>query len=183
MSSRVSFVTFIVLSFSGILAAQSVRSSLGGAVTDPSGKAIATAHVSLKQDETNQTRSLTTNRQGEFLFTLLSAGEYTIEVDREGFRKHVQHLTLLLNQEAHIDIPLLTGQRSDQVNVTAAAPLTRTDSAAIGGVIDTRNIQGLPLDGRNFYQLSLLLPGVVPSAQGSAGSDRGDFATGLARKN
>ena len=50
------------------------------------------------------------------------------------------------------------------------------EARALGGVIDNRQVLGLPLDGRNFYELSLLLPGVVPSAQGSAGSVRGDFS-------
>ncbi|HEV8146703.1 MAG TPA: hypothetical protein VGP79_09990, partial [Bryobacteraceae bacterium] len=54
--------------------------------------------------------------------------------------------------------------------------MLRTDTSTVGGVIDSRSIQGLPLDGRNFYELSLLLPGVLPSAQGSPGSVRGDFA-------
>jgi outer membrane receptor protein involved in Fe transport len=176
VSFRFSNAIIAVLAFCAILPAQSVRSSIAGAVVDSAGKSVPSAHVSLKQDETNQTRSEVTNQHGEFLFKLLPAGEYTVEVDREGYRKHVQRITLLLNQEVHIEIPLLAGQRSEQVNVSSTAPLTRTDSAAIGGVIDTRQIQGLPLDGRNFYELSLLLPGVVPAAQGSAGSDRGDFA-------
>ena len=62
------------------------------------------------------------------------------------------------------------------VEVAGTAPLVRPESPAMGGVIDNREILGLPLDGRNFYQLSLLLPGVVPAAEGSAGSVRGAFS-------
>lgn len=166
----------LLLLLSVSLWAQTVRSSIGGTVTDSSGGALASTRVQLVQVETNQTRSATTNQRGDFTFTLLPPGEYRLEVERDGFRKHVQRLTLLVNQEVRIDVPLLAGQRTDEVSVSATAPLTRTDSAALGGVIETRQIQGLPLDGRNFYELSLLLPGVVPAAQGSAGSARGDFA-------
>src|SRR5207253_6602252 len=85
-------------------------------------------------------------------------------------------VVLELNQEVRVEVPLLQGRSQEQVTVTATPSLARTESAAMGGVIDTRKIQGLPLDGRNFYELSLLLPGVVPPAEGSAGSVRGDFA-------
>src|SRR6516225_1909637 len=78
-----------------------------------------------------------------------------------------------------IEIPLVPGQRTDSVEVTAVSGLLRTESAALGGVIDNRQIAGLPLDGRNFFELSLLLPGVAPAAPGSAGSARGDFAINI----
>ncbi len=71
---------------------------------------------------------------------------------------------------------LLPERSSEQVNVTAEAGLIQTDSAALSTVIQNREIRNLPLDGRNFYQLTLLVPGSAPAAQGSAGSDRGDFA-------
>jgi hypothetical protein len=64
----------------------------------------------------------------------------------------------------------------ETIEVAGTAPLLRTESPAMGGVIENRQILGLPLDGRNFYQLSLLLPGVAPAAEGSAGSVRGAFS-------
>src|SRR5882672_7213116 len=78
-----------------------------------------------------------------------------------------------------IEIPLLAGQRTEAVQVTATRGVLRTETAALGSVIDNRQITGLPLDGRNFFELSLLLPGVAPSAPGSAGSVRGDFAVNI----
>jgi hypothetical protein len=80
-----------------------------------------------------------------------------------------------VNQDIRLDIELrlLNGE---QIVVTAVPSLVRADTSTLGGVIDSRQVQGLPLDGRNFYELSLLLPGVLPSAQGSPGSVRGDFS-------
>ncbi len=155
---------------------QTVRASLGGTVSDSSGKAIAGARVEVQEQDTGRKRSALTGSHGEFIVSSLDPGTYRIGVEREGFRQHTQTVQLSVNQEVHLDIPLLPGQRTDQVSVMGTAPLTRTESAAAGGVIDTRTLLGLPLDGRNFYELSLLLPGVVPAARGSAGSVRGDFA-------
>jgi len=171
--------TLIVAAFcvlSAGLQAQTIRGAIGGFVTDPSGKAVPSARVDLTQVETGRTRATITTPQGSFLFALLAPGEYRVDIDRDGFRKHVEQVNLLVNQEVRLDVPLLVGARADEVSVSAPSAMTRTDSAAVTGVIDSRQIRGLPLDGRNFYELALLLPGVAPPARGSAGSARGDFA-------
>jgi hypothetical protein len=155
--------------------AQSVR----GNVTDASRKPVSNATVQVTQEETSRHRTAVTDASGEFTVSNLSPGEYRIEIEHAGFRKHVQPVTLQLNQDLQIEIPLLSGQRTETVQVTAVRALLRTETAALGGVIENRQITGLPLDGRNFFELSLLLPGVAPPAQGSAGSVRGDFAVNI----
>jgi hypothetical protein len=156
--------------------AQSLRGSIGGEVTDQAKNPLSGASVILLHEETNKKRTAVTGAQGEFLLILLAPGTYRLEVDSPGYRRHVQTLVLDVNQEIRVEVPLLPGKITEQVNVIAARPPLRTDSAAIGGVIGNRQVQELPLDGRNFYELSLLLPGVAPAAEGSAGSVRGDFA-------
>jgi Carboxypeptidase regulatory-like domain/TonB-dependent Receptor Plug Domain/TonB dependent receptor len=159
--------------------AQTWRGSIGGDVTDAAKKPVSGAGVTLIQEETGKKRTAATDAQGSFLVTVLAPGRYRLEVDSPNYRRHVQTLVLELNQEIRVEVPLLEGRSSEQVTVTASASMVRAESAAMGGVIDTRKIQGLPLDGRNFYELSLLLPGVVPPAEGSAGSVRGDFAINI----
>jgi len=156
--------------------AQSLRGSIGGEVTDQARRPLSGASVTLVREETNKKRTAVTGAQGEFLLILLAPGTYRLEVDSPGYRRHVQTLVLDVNQEIRVEVPLLAGKITEQVNVIATRRPLRTDSAAVGGVIDNRQVQELPLDGRNFYELSLLLPGVVPPAQGSAGSVRGSFA-------
>ncbi len=170
-------ISILLATFS--LYGQSTRGSIGGQVTDAAKKLISGASVSLIEQETNQKRNAVTDAQGEFLITLLPPGPYRLEVDVSGYRRHVQELLLDLNQEIRVEVPLLPGKTTEQVNVTATRSLLRTESAAVGGVIDTRQVQGLPLDGRDFYALSLLLPGVVPAAEGSAASVRGSFAVNI----
>jgi hypothetical protein len=158
------------------LTAQTVRGVISGIVTDDSKKPLAGAAVTLVRTETNTSRTTLTNAGGEFHVALLPPGVYRLETARDGFRTHTQAITLEVNQDVRVEIALAAGQRTDRVEVTATAPMLRTETSSIGGVIDARQVQGLPLDRRNFYELSLLLPGVFPAAQGSAGSVRGDFA-------
>jgi outer membrane receptor protein involved in Fe transport len=161
------------------LYAQSTRGSIGGQVTDAAKKPVSGAVVALVNQETNKKRTAVAGPQGDFLVTLLDPGTYRLEVDAPGYRPHVQDLVLDLNQEIRVEVPLLPGKTTEQVTVTAKRSLLRTDSSAVGGVIDNRQVQGLPLDGRDFFELSLLLPGVVPAAEGSAASVRGSFAINI----
>jgi hypothetical protein len=162
------------------LYAQSTRGSIGGQITDAARKPISGGAVTLVERDTNKMRTAISGPQGDFLITLLDPGTYRLEVDAKGFFPYVQDVILDLNQEVRVEVPmsLAWGDRV-QVEVTATRSLLRPESAAVGGVIDTSQVQGLPLDGRDFYQLSLLLPGVVPAAEGSASSVRGSFAINI----
>jgi hypothetical protein len=154
--------------------AQTVTGVIGGVVTDPLGAPIRGAAVSLKNDETGEQRTVTAGSQGEFTFAGVAPGRYTIAAEQKGFQNLPQHVILEVNQEIQVPMPMVTGSPTT-VNVEATPVLLNTETSAIGGVIDNRTITGIPLDGRDFYQLSLLLPGVFPPAQGSAGSVRGAF--------
>ena len=156
--------------------AQTVRGSIGGAVTDSSRHALADAAVTLTEDATNRKHAAVTDARGEFLIPSLPPGSYQLEVMHPGYGGHSQRLILALDQELRVDVPMLAGNRTETIEVTATRAMVKTDSAAMGTVIDNRSIIGLPLDGRNFYQLALLVPGVVPAAQGSAGAVLGDIA-------
>lgn len=160
----------LVFSFLSLaIAAQSIRGWIGG-YTAPS------ARVKLTSVETARTRELAADSTGRFRLLDVGPGEYTVEISAAGFSTLTRTLTLGLNQELELEAPLVrTGERQ-LVEVRGAAPLLRTESAALGGLLTNQQIVDLPLDGRNYYELALLLPGVSPAAQGAAGSVRGDFA-------
>ena len=143
---------------------------------DASQRPLSGVAIRLTQTETNRVRSSRTARDGSFLIASLPPGAYRLTIDHTGYRRHAQDFTLLLNQEIRVDIPLLPGSLSEQITVTGTRALLRTENATLGGVVETRQITGLPLDGRNFAELALLAPGVAPAAPGSAGSVRGDLA-------
>jgi len=152
---------------------QTVRGVISGFVTDQMKQAMTSVPVTVSNEETGEKRSVTTDSRGEFTIAGLAPGKYRVEHGAKGFVPYGHIVTLEVDQEIRIEIQLQVG--GDTVEVTAAPDLIRQDSSALGGVIENRLIVGLPLDGRNFYELSLLLPGVVPPAQGSAGSVRGAF--------
>jgi hypothetical protein len=177
LNTRAIFLALLLLQTAA--RAQSVGGTITGVVTDAAYQPIANAAVQLTQMETSRLRKTVTDAQGGFTISNLPPGDYRIEAARDGYRKLVESLALQLNQELQIEMPLVPGQRTDSVEVTATPGILRTETAALGGVIDNRQITGLPLDGRDFFELSLLLPGVVPAAPGSAGSVRGDFAINI----
>jgi outer membrane receptor protein involved in Fe transport len=177
LNIRPVFTAFLL--FQAAVQAQSSGGAITGVVTDAAWQPIANASVRLTEVETGRRRSILTDSQGGFTISNLPPGDYRIEAEREGYSKQAQQLTLQLNQEIQVEIPLVAGQRTETVEVTAVLGLLRTETPALGGVIDNRQITGLPLDGRDFFELSLLLPGVAPAASGSAGSTRGDFAINI----
>ena len=119
---------------------QSVR----GTVTDAGRKPLEGVAVQLVHQETNRQRNALTGPRGEFTISNLPPGEYRIEAEREGYARQIRQFEALLNQEVTIEISLLPGLRKDTVQVTAVADVLRTGSAALGGVVDNRQITGLP---------------------------------------
>lgn len=134
--------------------------------------------MKLVQEATNETRTTSADARGDYVFTLVRPGAYRLEVAHSGFQKSADNLVVRVNQ-ARLDVMLsVAGASVDPIIVADAASPLKYD-ASLGATIDNRQITGLPLDGRNFLELSLLVPGAAPAAQGSAGSVRGDFAFSL----
>ena len=159
------------------LQAQSVTASIRGQVTDPSGAVVARAEVVVTNLENGASRLVTTDSEGNFAVLALWAGDYEIAVAKPGFKKlRRQGLRLAVAEHARVDLALELGEQTDEITVTVVAPPLEVDSATVGTVIPNNYIANLPLDRRNFLELALLAPGVAPSAQGSAGSERGRFA-------
>jgi len=151
---------------------------LRGTVYDSNRAAIPGAKVTLTSAATGEVRTVSTNGEGEYAISSLPAGVYQVKVEMTSFLNHLERIELLVNQVQRLDVALtLAGPEPSvlEIDSTNEAQLLK-DSPALGTVIENRQITGLPLDGRNFYELSLLVPGAVPPAQGSAGSVRGDFA-------
>jgi hypothetical protein len=177
LKSKFSTLFLIVLSVlvPATIAAQTHRASLRGTVYDPNKAAVTGATVTITSTATGDVRTTTSDSKGQFAISSLPAGEYEVRVEASAFRAHTEKIELFVNQEQRLDVDLLVGSTAYIVE-TPYTPLLKKDSASLGNVIENRQITGLPLDGRNFYELSLLVPGAVPPAPGSAGSVRGDFA-------
>ena len=166
----------VVLLVTATASAQSHRASVRGVVLDPSAAPIPHVTLQIANEETGESRSAVTGADGHFVIALLPPGAYRIDVEQQGYKKYVSRLELQINQELWLDVPLALGSVSEEVLVTAPSVPLEKESAALGTVIDSRQVANLPLDGRNFLELSLLAPGAAPAPQGSASSLRGDFA-------
>jgi hypothetical protein len=146
-------------------------------IADPSGARVPETTIALTRQETGMQRSAISDARGEFTITAVPPGEYRLEAEHQGFVRYAQTLIVEVDQAQDLRLELgLDAAGKVTVEVAGIAPLVRPESPAMGGVIDHRQVLGLPLDGRDFYQLSLLLPGVAPAAEGSAGSVRGAFS-------
>ena len=157
--------------------AQTYRASVRGTVTDPNGAAIPGAEIRVTNRANGDTRVVSSDSGGEYAVTALDAGEYRMTVTATGFMTSPQELTLKVNQELRVNAQLMVPSvQTDQQMIVTGPDDLKKDSASIGTVIENRQVSGLPLDGRNFYELTLLVPGAAPAAPGSAGSARGDFS-------
>ena len=147
--------------------AQQITGSIRGTVLDPSGAIVQTATVTAKQTETGLTRAAATDRQGEYVLVELPIGHYQLEVRAQGFQKYLQQgISLEVNETATVSIHLKLGAESQQVEVSADAALVQSTVSSLGQTVMEHEILDLPLDGRNFSQLGLLQPGVVPLTPG-----------------
>lgn len=166
----------LLLMLESVAFGQNHRASIRGTLSDSTRARLSGVTVRLVMTDANEVRTATTTDNGEFAISSLAPGSYRLEVEQTGYKKYIQPVTLQVNQELRIEAQLEVGSIAEQLVVTAPRAPIKKDSPAIGTVIENRQITELPLDGRNFLELSLLVPGAVPSAPGSAGSVRGDFA-------
>jgi hypothetical protein len=176
LNYRTLFLAVLPLLLSVSTLAQTHRAAVRGTVYDLNGAVITDALVKLRNLGTGESRNSTTGDEGAYAFSSLSPGLYELRIEKTGFKTRIEKIELLVNEDQRQDATLEVGELpSVPIDSTFEAQLKK-DSASLGTVIENRQITGLPLDGRNFYELSLLVPGAVPPAQGSAGSVRGDFA-------
>src|SRR5579862_2026203 len=149
------------------------QAAINGTVRDTSGAIIPDASIVLHNNGTNLDRPATTNSVGAYVLTDIQPGNYDLRVSKDGFTTSVQSdITLLVNQTATYDFTLKTGSVKETVTVQATAATLETSTSELGVAIVRKEVNDLPLNGRNFTQLLALTPGVVTinvSQNGSSG--------------
>jgi hypothetical protein len=142
--------------------------ALSGRVEDSRGAVISGAHVTATNLETNQRLATTTDAEGRYRFPYLRTGDYDLTVEANGFTTMTKHLTLLLGQSLELPLKLEVAGVSANVNIgTSDLPLVETVRTQITETVRPREIADLPLNGRNYLDLALLVPGVSPTNTGS----------------
>ena len=142
--------------------AQQATANVNGVVKDTSGAAIANAQIELTNVSTGVVRKTTTSSDGIYDFPSVVPGSYSMQASANGFSSVSQPpVTLEVGQTATFDFQLKVGSTSSTVTVNAAAPTLETSTSELGTVVSPKDMNDLPLNGRNFTQLLLVTPGTV----------------------
>ena len=158
------------------------QGSVGGTVTDASGAVVPNAKVTLLNKDQGLSLETTTKASGEYIFTPVRIGNYSLSVTAPGFATTTQeNLHVDVAQHLQVNIQLKTGATTETVEVTTAPPLLQTEEGSVGQVINERSVNSLPLNGRNFTFLAQLGAGVnTPQADTRGNAASGAFtANGL----
>src|ERR1700758_3295266 len=149
--------------------AQLTTGGIVGTVSDPSGSRIQGVTVTAAQVETSTPTTTTTDSSGNYTFTNLKIGKYSLTFQKEGFQRTVQtNVDLGIAQIIRFDIALKIGSVSQTIEVTDAPPLLQTETSSLGTIETEKRIEDLPLNGRNFFKLTYLAPGTNEGATGTS---------------
>ena len=159
----------LLLSCSLALRAQSTYGTLTGTVTDATGLVEPGAIVTLTNTGTAEKQIQKTGDTGLYSFVNLNPGEYRLSVEKTGFKRvNREEIVIQVQQTARVDVTLPVGGASETVTVTSEVPLLQAETSSLGQVVEERNADELPLNGRNVFSLVEVSPSVV--MQGQAGA-------------
>jgi carboxypeptidase family protein/TonB-dependent receptor-like protein len=165
MKNIANIVVLLVVS-AGLALSQSDTAVVFGVVKDPSGSAIAGATVLLRNEATGGSRELQSNDNGLFYFTLVPSGSYEFTVEAAGFKQYRDsHVRIQVAQVGRIDVPMELGNTSEILEVEGNISTINSGNASEGTIITGEKLPSLPLNGRQFLQLALLVPGVNPGGR------------------
>jgi hypothetical protein len=157
---------------------------LRGTVQDASKAAVPRATVIATNDGTQVSEKVTTDEQGRYLFNTLQPASYTVKVEAAGFKTVIQpNIVLRVGQQADLDFTLEIGEITSTIEVTAAAPLLNSVSAALGQEVDNRYVTEVPLFNRVMLNLAFLAPGVTEVQNGNPYGDTGINFTSNGQRN
>jgi len=158
------------------VSAQSSTADIIGTVTDDSGAIVQNADVTVENISTHEMRHGKTGQSGEFTFTLLPVGTYSLKVEETGFSTYeASSINVEVGDRRRIDAHLTVGSASQKVEVTTAPSVLQTDNSTIGTTVGQEAVQSLPTNGRNFMDIVQLVPGANPGTANSiSGGTRPD---------
>src|SRR5438093_675832 len=142
--------------------AQLPTATILGTIKDATGAVLPGTSVTVTHVETGQVRTTISAEEGSYRLAALPVGNYQVKAELAGFQTAIRNgITLAVSQEALINFTLEVGSTSETISVTADAPLVNSTTASLGGLVDEQKIAELPLNGRNYTDLTLAQPGVT----------------------
>jgi Carboxypeptidase regulatory-like domain/TonB dependent receptor len=161
-------VVFALMSCLPAFAQQTVTSAtLSGRVEDSSGAILSGATLTITSLDTNQAQTTASDAEGRYKFSYLPAGSYRLMAEHAGFSTLQQQLTLTIGQALDVPIKLAVAGVTESVNITADVPLIEAARTQVAETLSPREIDALPLNGRNYLDLALLVPAVSRTNTGS----------------
>ncbi|MBX3291142.1 MAG: TonB-dependent receptor [Acidobacteria bacterium] len=153
---------------------QGTTGQISGVVTDPNGAVIPGATVKVTNAATNQTREAVTTREGSYTVQMLPPGEYTVEVEAQGFARYTVRVLVNITQTTTVNPRLEVGLDAGGVTIEAEAPVVQSETSQQGRVVTGETLRQLPLPTRNFQQLLTLSPGAQTGVSNTTELGRGD---------
>ncbi|HKQ92922.1 MAG TPA: TonB-dependent receptor, partial [Blastocatellia bacterium] len=170
-------VCLIALLWTAQAAAQAVSGTILGSVNDGSGGAVAGVKITFTHTQTGLTRFVTSDSEGEYVAPNLPPGVYNISTEAPGFKRlSLDNVQLSVDQKARVDLKLEVGATTESVTIEGSTPLVQTESSDLSGTVNEQQIKNLPLNGRNFVQLTRTLPGVQRGIPGANIDGAGSLA-------
>src|ERR1700693_3326022 len=161
----------LLLAVSSWLRAQTVTSTLEGRISDATGAVIPEASVTALNADTGFKRTVTANAVGEYQIGGLPPGDYTVNVEKQGFQKSAKKIHLDLAASGNVDFALAPGQVQTQVEVQDVGEVAEPTRTMVSEVIDQQKIENLPVNGREFIDFALLAPGITIGNTTSGSTD------------
>jgi hypothetical protein len=154
-------IALCAVGFSNPALAQQTAGNISGRVVDAQGAAVPGVTVTAKSAETGFVRTDVSDSEGIYRLNSLPVGEYDVSAELSGFQSYARKgVTVNVAQTTDLNVELKLAGVSESVNVTAEAPMMKTSDSSVGGVVDVTKIESLPLNGRQFANLALTIPGV-----------------------
>ena len=168
------FAVVALIATASIASAQGTTGSISGFITDDTGGALPGATITVRHVDTDQKRTIISDSAGRYRAQQLAPGQYDVTVELSGFRTaRTPEIALTVGQEAVVNLVLKVGGVAEQVLVTGESPLVNMRQSSVAALVDEKQIRELPLNGRDFSQLTLLQPGVTASPSTQQQVDRG----------
>lgn len=165
MTKKFVFLLCMLTLISAIASAQ-VTASIKGTITDSSGAAVAGAKVTATSAALGIDRSTTTNGSGDYEIPSLPPGTYVVKVEQSGFQaEQANHVSIEVSQNVVQNFSLKVASSTEVITVEGSAPIIESTTITVGQTINQKEVQELPLNGRHFVDLALLVPGTVTAPQ------------------
>ena len=168
----------LLIFVAGSATAQTFRGIILGTVTDASGGTVPGATVTIKNVDTGLTRTLTTSDDGSYSAPELPIGNYSVTVEKQGFKTGlISGIRVEVSTERRADVTLQTGELSQKIEVLGEElPMVEATSNTLGGIVESKTVENLPVNGRDYQKLILLVPGAASAPDGISDSP-GSYGT------